>query len=379
LIGLHGYGTYQRNEVWKNDETLWKDVTVKSPDNGRGQMNYGLALMAKGEYVNAEKYFNRTLELWPSYSYGFVNMGILKDALGKSAEAEHNFQRSIQCDPMNPETYYYYANFLHKHQRNEEAIPLLQKTMQISSAHTQARSLLMNIYAEEYRWAELKFLCEETLKIFPGDLIAVSFLEASKNGKSKSEMALEQATRNPTPENYLNLSLISYQENDFRGCIKYAAQSLKLKPDYSEAYNNIGSAYSMMAKFDSAEIALKQAIHIRPDYPLAINNIRLAEKRKSQVRVFMDAIKSNPTEQSYLSLSLYFYREGMYAKCIESAQDALKINPKSADAYNNICSAYNNLKKWDKAIEACNRAVELKPDFQLAKNNLQFAMQRKDN
>jgi len=67
----------------------------------------------------------------------------------------------------------------------------------------------------------------------------------------------------------------------------------------------------------------------------------------------------------------------MYKKCIEPAQNALKLNRKSADAYNNICSAYNNLKKWNEAIGACQQALKLKSDFQLAKNNLAFAKQRK--
>ena len=42
LLTASAYGTYQRNEVWKTEETLWRDVTEKSPGNGRGLMNYGL-------------------------------------------------------------------------------------------------------------------------------------------------------------------------------------------------------------------------------------------------------------------------------------------------------------------------------------------------
>ena len=41
--------------VWHTEETLWRDVTQKSPGNGRGFMNYGLALMAKGDYAGAER------------------------------------------------------------------------------------------------------------------------------------------------------------------------------------------------------------------------------------------------------------------------------------------------------------------------------------
>src|SRR5262249_15834800 len=46
-------GVHARNEVWRSDETLWRDVTEKSPGNGRGWMNYGVALMAQREYFAA--------------------------------------------------------------------------------------------------------------------------------------------------------------------------------------------------------------------------------------------------------------------------------------------------------------------------------------
>ena len=67
VLAPYAYGTYQRNKVWHTDETLWRDVTEKSPNNGRGLMNYGLTLMAKADYAGAERYFNKALTLTPNY------------------------------------------------------------------------------------------------------------------------------------------------------------------------------------------------------------------------------------------------------------------------------------------------------------------------
>lgn len=379
ILSAHAYGTVQRNKVWRTDESLWKDVTEKSPGNARGHMNYGIALMARGRYDEAEKYFHNTLSLWPYYDYGFINMGILKNAKGNSQEAERYFKKAIEYGPMNPESYYYYAEFLNSKKRSEEAILLLKKAIEISPGHTHVRLLLMNIYANEYKWNALRKLAEETLKILPQDRNANYFLEVSKTRKTKKEMAIELVEKSPTPDNYLNLSFISYQENDFRSCIFYAKRAIEIKADYAEAFNNIGSAYNMMALFDSAEIALEKAIQINSSYELAKNNLLLARKRKSEVKEFLDAINAHPSEEGYLSLSLYFYNQGMYAKCIEAAESALKINPFSPNAYNTICSAYNNLKMWDKAIAACSQALRYQPDFQLAKNNLAFALERKES
>ncbi len=66
LFTGYAYGTYLRCEVWQSHETLWKDVTIKSPKNGRGWMNYGLVLMGRGEYTKAlEELPNRTCSTTP--------------------------------------------------------------------------------------------------------------------------------------------------------------------------------------------------------------------------------------------------------------------------------------------------------------------------
>src|ERR1035437_1392340 len=127
LVSIYAYGTYERNKVWRTEETLWKDVTEKSPRNARGLMNYGLALMARGDYRNAEKYFTDALKISPYYPYLHINMGILKNATGNSPEAEQYFKNAISYNTNLPESYYYYADFLHSQKRDMDAILMLHK------------------------------------------------------------------------------------------------------------------------------------------------------------------------------------------------------------------------------------------------------------
>ena len=89
LIG-YAYGAHVRNEVWDSGENLWYDVTVKSPKNGRGLMNYGLVKMRNGEYAEAEEYFTKALEFLPYWTYTNINMAVLKDAMGKTSRVKLN-------------------------------------------------------------------------------------------------------------------------------------------------------------------------------------------------------------------------------------------------------------------------------------------------
>jgi len=42
-----------------------------------------------------------------------------------------------------------------------------------------------------------------------------------------------------------------------------------------------------------------------------------------------------------------------------------------------MCAAYTAEGRWDEAVAACDRALELKPDFELARNNRAWATRSK--
>lgn len=185
ILSAYACGTHERNKVWATDLTLWRDVAEKSPENGRGLMNYGLALMAKADYKNAEIQFTRALELTPGYPYLHINLGILKNATGDPEEAEIYFKNGIAYGPIYPECYFHYAKFLKHRERPEEAIRNLARALELLPAHMGARHLLMDIYYEGSRMEELVLLARETLRMDPADLKALFYLSLAGGANSK--------------------------------------------------------------------------------------------------------------------------------------------------------------------------------------------------
>jgi tetratricopeptide (TPR) repeat protein len=102
ILCANGYATFQRNKVWKSEETLWHDVVIKSPRNPRGLMNYGNTLMAKGDYKSALDYFHRALAVAPQYSVLLINLAIAEDATKQSAAAEQHFKDALRLAPSSP-------------------------------------------------------------------------------------------------------------------------------------------------------------------------------------------------------------------------------------------------------------------------------------
>jgi tetratricopeptide (TPR) repeat protein len=226
------YATFERNKVWRDEATLWRDVTFKSPRNGRGLMNYGLTLMGKGDYQGALDYYRRALKFTPQYPFLFVNFAIAEDNLGQTKPAENHFREALRLGPGLPDTYSFYARFLIKHGRQGEAQPLLRKAAELSPRDEMVRDLL-------------------------------------------TEASVFRA------ENYLNESLRLYRERHFDEAIAAARQALELRPGYAEAWNNIGAAYNSLGQFEEGARACQEALRLRPDFALARNNLKFAEEHLS--------------------------------------------------------------------------------------------------
>jgi len=78
-----------------------------------------------------------------------------------------------------------------------------------------------------------------------------------------------------------------------------------------------------------------------------------------------------------LDQSLRLYNLQRYSESIDAARRALALKADYAEAYNNIGVAYAGLGLWAPAIAAVEEALRLQPNFQLAKNNLAWFMERK--
>lgn len=253
VLSAHAYGTYERNEVWDNDESLWHDVTVKSPNNGRGLMNYGLTAMRKGDMETAISYFERALNTsYGRHPYLSVNLGIAKNSLARQTndpqlkqEAAHHLKDAVTRGPGYPECHYHYAHWLAEQNRTGEAVKHLQKALELSPAHQQSASLLESL---------------------------------TQTAEMVIRKAEERAKANDTPEAYLDLSLKYYNHGQYEKCIRTCEKALELRPDYAEAYNNICSAYNKLRRFEEAEQACEKALTIRPNYPLAKGNLDWAKQ-----------------------------------------------------------------------------------------------------
>lgn len=378
FLTANAYGIYQRNKVWKDELSLWQDVTIKSPKNGRGHMNYGLALMADADYANAEIAFNKALEYAPNYSSIYTNLGILKNAIGDLESADKNFKKAMSLSDSNHKTKYFYGRYLFQNEKFKDALDYFIQANNLVPHYLETHEYILISYHKLKDWKNMQTFTKEVLVKWPEDSTAKKYLDIAMNKKSILTVMEEEVASAPSPEKYLNLSLQYFNENNYEDCIRAAGKALELNPEYSDAYNNIGIGHFYLLNYDRAIEAYEKALELNPSYELAKNNLQNAlDEKKNRANAtinFSDKKKSD----YYINLSLEYYKKEKYQTCIAAARKSNAIIP-NAIAYNNICSAYNELNEYQKAIAACNEAINLDANSKLAQGNLAYAKKQAGN
>jgi tetratricopeptide (TPR) repeat protein len=94
-----GAATYARNEVWRSESRLWKDVLAKSPKKVRPLLAMGERMLELRRVGEAERYFERAYQLDPGHATVLVQLGAIAQMKGDAARAEDLFRRVLEIEP----------------------------------------------------------------------------------------------------------------------------------------------------------------------------------------------------------------------------------------------------------------------------------------
>ena len=280
ILVLAAIGTHYRNEVWQTEETLWADVTVKSPKNVRGMMNYALAFLTRRDFLTALTYLQKAEAINANYSPVQANLGVALGELDRNQEAEQHFVKALDLAPSLPEPHIFYGRWLMQRNRLSEAQGQLEAAIKINRMSIQARELLGQVYTREGNTAAANQLLEETVTLaFDAETARRYMAELAQRVKHARDARYPELP----PEKLVNLSAKFCNAHNYEDCLGAAEKALDLRPGYAEAYNNMSAALLAMGRWDEGIAAARQAIQSKPNYADAKSNLAwgLAQKAKA--------------------------------------------------------------------------------------------------
>jgi tetratricopeptide (TPR) repeat protein len=264
LLAAHVVGDHYRNETWRDGETLWRDVVTKSPANGRGWMNYGLALMSRGDYAGARASFDRAQALTPNYYVLEINQGVLAGATGDAAQAEARFKRAVELAPALPDSHFYYGRWLVEHGRSPEAIDKLERAVRLTPGFDAASSLLMDLQMARGDATGAASLARAVLAIDPGNRRALAYAAGQYPDLG--------AAPSGAPALFAAGVGLGGRGKHLEAALAYRA-ALAQDPHSVDSLNNLGWTLGKLGFFAEAASPLEEAVRQKPDFALARNNL----------------------------------------------------------------------------------------------------------
>ena len=169
----------------------------------------------------------------------------------------------------------------------------------------------------------------------------------------------------------MQLSFEHYQAGRYQEAITAAEAALAADPNLAQAYNNIAVSYLGLRMFDEATKAAQEALRLSPDLQLAKNNLAWIQREKAKAPGVPPVQAPAPgSVGDLLNQSVRHAQTGRFKECIDTARQAIQLDPNSAPAFTNVGFCAASLQQWDEGIRNTQESIRLDPTFQRAKNNL---------
>jgi tetratricopeptide (TPR) repeat protein len=300
LVVVFSFWTFQRNEVWENQFSLWSDVVKKSPNKARPQLNLGISLSELGKTDGAITHYNKALLINPRYAKAHFNLGVALERQGKTVEAEKHYDEAIKNDPNYIEAHNNLGLLLSKTGRIEEALQHYRRILSVNPEYAQAYLNLGVALAESGKSTHAITRFEQALKIDP------NFADA-----------------------HYNLAVVLEKQGKMKEAIDHYSAALEQNPDKAEAHFNLGNIFFKQGHANDAVTHYKKALAIRPDFPEAIGNLALVNAARKD-----------------------------YSGALTLFLDLLKYRPDDAGTHYNIACMYSRLGQVDESIAWLKKAID---------------------
>ncbi|MCX5694584.1 MAG: tetratricopeptide repeat protein, partial [Candidatus Omnitrophica bacterium] len=144
-------------------------------------------------------------------------------------------------------------------------------------------------------------------------------------------------------------------------------KALKLDPENSSVYSDLGNLYNGQNKYQQAEEMFKQAIRFDPHNRGAYDGLGVCYSEQGKYieaeEMFKKAIRLDPENSSvYSDLGNLYNRQNKYQQAEEMFKQAIRLDPENSSAYDGLGAGYVEKRKYKEAEDLFEIALKLDPE-----------------
>ena len=208
VIILFALLTVLRNQVWKDEFSLWEDVLKKSPGKARVWATLGKAHLDKKEYVKAKEMSEKAVQLKPTLLGASNNLAVCYlDYYRDDEKAKELFEHILNKRPDAPNAILNLGVIHLRRRELDQAVVYLEKAMELDSENERVYFNLAGVYFNKGQYGKALGLIEKGMVFWPNNRDLNSLLGLTLFHLNEYEKAEKQLKRvlERDPENRIVL------------------------------------------------------------------------------------------------------------------------------------------------------------------------------
>ncbi|KAM6301806.1 protein O-mannosyl-transferase TMTC1 [Podargus strigoides] len=372
LLLLFSWKTVKQNEIWLSRESLFSSGVKTLPHNAKVHYNYANFLKDQGRNVEAIYHYKTALKLYPRHASALNNLGTLtKDVM----EAKDYYRRALQLNPQHNRALFNLGNLLKSQGKKEEAVILLRDSIKYGPEFADAYSSLASLLAEQERLKEAEEVYKAGIENCPesSDLHNNYGVFLVDTGAPEQAVSHYRQAIHLSPAHHVamvNLGRLHRSLGQNKEAEAWYKRALKVSRK-TEILSPLGALYYNTGRYEEALQVYREAASLQPsnkEIRLALAQVLAMMGRTKEAEKMTNHILNEDAEclECYRLLSAIYSKQEHYAKALEAIEKALQLKPKDPKVISELFFTKGNQLReqnlLDKAFESYKRAVELNPD-----------------
>ncbi|ANX02134.1 hypothetical protein CSTERLE_11425 [Thermoclostridium stercorarium subsp. leptospartum DSM 9219] len=354
LTGLH---IEQYRHATYLPDPYYLEGLKRDPGDIRINNAYGLLLMRRGDFANAEKHFRTALKRLternpnPYNSESYYLLGLVLLYQGRDEEAYDAFYKATWSNEQQEMSYYFLAAIDAKKGNFTKALEHVERGLVKNSHNIKARGLKAYILRKLGRINECKALIEENLRLDPFDFVSGNEKVIINGNSAELRVELNRRMRN-FHENYLMTARDYAEFGAYEEAVALLNECTGKYPmlKYYEAYYRHLTGESD----DNVRELINEAESRPTDYCFP--------NKPEDIAVLRFAIDFGNGVRAKYYLGNLYYDKLQWQKAVLLWEEAAEAEPDFYIIHRNLAVAYyNKLKARDKAKAEMEKAFRLNP------------------
>lgn len=309
-------------------------------------LNKGLECHQRGDFAGAESFYREVLAKIPNQPRALYFLGALRYQMRDIEDSLRCLQKAHEAAPADVQVLMTYADVLREIGRDDDAVPLYRRVLELMPDHVPAHGNMGLIYERRGEYSQALACYEAVLKRAPSDLNALLnigniHLTQGRRDEAKANYMEVLCIDPGCAEAHFNLGNLASHLGDQESVGRHFLEAIRLRPDYVEAYINLGVWFEGQGRFENSKHCYEQLRRLVPE-----------------------------DEVGFRLLGNLYLKQSLFAQAVVEFERAVRLNAQDADLQSNLGNAYFGVGQRERAEQCFKRALGLNPSHPNARHML---------